>query len=236
MKRINMKKHPPSTFQHPPSKDVNARPWLFDVGCWRLDVSIFRLGCGLLALWASATFAFAQSNGVPGPSDYAKFSAFVTDRNIFDPNRVPHNISSGNRPRTRTRVRNSAPGIMLVGTMSYEKGLFAFFNGNSADLKKALQAGDKIADYTVTDIAPSRVTLESADKKQQLKLKVGDGLRQENGKWVLSNSGELPAETGSAETANATDADSSTPAAPVAAGEQNDVLKRLMQLRAKENQ
>ena len=82
---------------------------------------------------------------------------------------------------------------MLVGTMSYEKGMFAFFNGNSTDLKKALQAGEKIADYTVTDIAPSVVKLESADKKQQLELKVGDGLRQENGKWVLSGAGELPA-------------------------------------------
>ena len=134
---------------------------------------------------ASATFAFAQSNGVPGPTDYAKFSPFVTDRNIFDPSRS--RIITRRAPaRERGRAsRNSAPGIMLVGTMSYEKGMFAFFNGNSADLKKALQAGDKIADYTVTDISPSRVTLESADKKQQLKLKVGDGLRQENGKWVF---------------------------------------------------
>ena len=45
----------------------------------------------LLALALSGGHAaFAQSNGVPGPQDYAAFSHFITDRNIFDPNRVPH--------------------------------------------------------------------------------------------------------------------------------------------------
>jgi hypothetical protein len=183
--------------------------------------------------------AFAQSNGVPGPTDYSKFSQFVTDRNIFDPNRQPH-YSSNSRPRAKTRVRNAAPGIMLVGTMSYEKGMFAFFNGNSADLKKALQVAEKIADYTVTDISPNRVKLESSDKKQQLELKVGDGLRQENGKWVFSGAGELPAETGARETTSASGGEDSSDAgattAPSSASQPNEVLKRLMQLREKENQ
>jgi hypothetical protein len=174
---------------------------------------------------------------VPGATDFPKFSQFVTDRNIFDPARQPHYYSSGYRPKTRSRVRTAAPGIMLVGTMSYEKGMFAFFNGNSADLKKALQAGEKIADYTVTEISPSQVMLASADKKQQLRLRVGDGLRQENGKWVFAGAAELPAEPGSTETtAGSASGDSSTPATPTSAGESNDVLKRLMQLREKENQ
>ena len=129
---------------------------------------------------------------------------------------------------------------MLVGTMSYEKGMFAFFNGNNADLKKAMQAGEKIADYTVTDISAGRVKLESADKKQQLDLKVGDGLRQENGKWVFSGASELPAGTNSAEPTGSSSGESSSeasaPAAPSSTGEPNDVLKRLMQLREKENQ
>ncbi len=145
---------------------------------------------------------------------------------------MPHSYSPTRRT-IRPRTRTETPGLILVGTMSYEKGMFAFFNGNSADLKKAIQAGEKIADYTVAKITPSRVELESADKQQQLELKVGDGLRQENGKWVLSGGGELPAASGSA---NAPDAGSSTPAPPSSASEPNDVLKRLMQLREKENQ
>jgi hypothetical protein len=234
-----MKKQPTLNIQRPTSKNGGAAHWLFEVECWMLKVSRFRLASGILVLLASAAFAFAQSNGVPGPADYTKFSAFVTDRNIFDPNRVPHSYSPTTRTRTRTRARNSAPGIMLVGTMSYEKGMFAFFNGNSADLKKALQAGEKIADYTVTEISPSRVMLESADKKQQLKLQVGDGLRQENGKWVFSGSSELPAGNSSAETPSSSSGDGSSEAgatlAPSSAAEPNDVLKRLMQLREKEN-
>ncbi len=41
----------------------------------------------LAAVLAAGAGACAQSNGVPGPADYSKFSQFVTDRNIFDPNR-----------------------------------------------------------------------------------------------------------------------------------------------------
>ena len=241
MKAIQMKKDPTSNIQRPTAKDAGARHGLFEVECWRLNVSRFRVGWGILLMVLVGASAFAQSNGVPGPTDYAKFSQFVTDRNVFDPSRQPHAYSSSYRPKTRTRTHSSAPpGIMLVGTMSYEKGMFAFFNGNNADLKKAMQAGEKIADYTVTDISVGRVKLESADKKQQLDLKVGDGLRQENGKWVFSGASELPAGTNSAEPTGSSSGESSSeasaPAAPSSTGEPNDVLKRLMQLREKENQ
>ena len=227
-----MKKHPTSNIQ-PRTTDDSARRHL-----WMLDVIKLRLVCAALVLLASATFAFAQSN-VPGPADFDRFSHFVADRNIFDPNRVPHSYRPGSiRPPRPPRSRGT-PGIMLVGTMSYEKGMFAFFNGNSEEWKKALSVAGKIADYTVTEITASRVQLESADKKQQLELRVGDGLRQENGKWVLSAAGDLPAENSSTGTASSTSSsggESSTPAAPASANEGNDVLKRLMQLREKENQ
>jgi hypothetical protein len=193
-------------------------------------------------LLASVTFAAAQSNGVPGPQDYAAFAHFVADRNIFDPSRQPHSYVPGYRPRPR-RVRSTgAPDLQLVGTMSYEKGLFAFFNGNNSDLKKALQAGDKIADFTITAISVTNVVLETADKKDQLTLNVGDGLRQENGKWVRPESAGSPAPLPSvanapesAAPASAEDA-SPEPATPASAAEPNDVLKRLMQQREKENQ
>lgn len=196
----------------------------------------FKVLLGLAAALAGAGNACAQSNGVPGPTDYAKFSSFVTDRNIFDPNRQPH-YTSIYHPRIRTQIRNSAPDVQLVGTMSYEKGLFAFFNGNSTELKKALQVNEKIADYTVAAIAPGRVRLESADKKQQLELKVGDGLRQENGKWTFVEAGKLPEMASASVAGSPSSGENSTPAAPPpSATEQNDVLKRLMELREKENQ
>ena len=232
--KIRMKKHSTFNIQLPTPKEcggVTGRSAL-SVECWVLNV--FRAGAAVMLLLASSTFVFAQTNGVPGPADYERFSHFVSDRNIFDPNRQPHSYSPTARRVVRTRTRNEAPGLTLVGTMSYEKGMFAFFNGNSAELKKALRAGDKIADYTVKEIAANRVQLESADKKQQLELKVGDGLRQENGKWVLAGTGELPAATSSAGASSGESSSSAPP--PSSAGEPNDVLKRLMQQREKENQ
>ena len=183
-------------------------------------------------------FVRAQSNVVPGANDYAKFSSFVTERNIFDPSRVPHTVYTPRvrttRTTTRTRVSNSAPAFSLVGTMSYEKGVFAFFNGNNSDLKKVLPVNAKIAGYTVVKISQGRVLLESADKKEQLELKVGDVLREDSGKWALSGAGELPTGTSSA---SATGSSSSgDTVAPSAALSQNDVLKRLMELRKKEEQ
>ena len=184
---------------------------------------------------AGALGAFAQTNNIPSATDYPAFSRFVTERNIFDPNRQPHYTPG--RTRTRTRISASAPAFTLVGTMSYGKGLFAFFNGNNEDLKKALPVMEKIAGYTVTEIAQGGVTLESADKKEKLELKVGDVMRQENGKWELSGTGEPPAgaSAGAPETTGSSGGESSA-AAPTSAGEPNEVLKRLMQQREKETQ
>ena len=194
-------------------------------------------------LLAGGGSALAQSNGVPGPQEYTAFSHFITDRNIFDPTRQPHIYSSGSRPIRRTRTRAApAPGIQFVGTMSYEKGVFAFFSGNSTELSKVLQVGDKIAGFTITDIslAMNSVSLESPDRKVQV-MRIGEGLRQQNNKWVFANARDLPAEaSGAATPASSSDesdsSTSATPAAPASTGEPNDVLKRLMQLREKENQ
>ena len=237
----HVKKHPTTNSQQPTSKVGGGREhWLFDVGCWMLDVARFRLGCAImLAVLAGCSFASAQTNGgVPRATDYAAFSRFVTDRNIFDPNRQPHYTSSRTRTRTTTRTHSSsAPAFTLVGTMSYEKGLFAFFSGNNDDLKKVLPVAEKIADYTVTQITPGRVTLESADKKTKLELKVGDVMRLENGKWEWSGSGEVPAgESVSAPETGSSSSGESPAAATAPAGEPNDVLKRLMEKREKESQ
>ena len=195
---------------------------------------------GLAALLALAGGACAQSNnGIPGPTNYAAFSRFITDRNIFDPARQPHYYSATTRIRPRTRVSASAPAFTLVGTMSYEKGMFAFFSGNTADLKKVLPVSEKIADYTVTEITMGHAVLQATNAPDKLELKVGDVVRQENGKWVLSGAGDLPAgSSSSAETNSASageNAAAGAAASPASAGEPNDILKRLMEKREQEN-
>ena len=199
----------------------------------------------LLALASATLTTEAQTNkNIPSATDYAAFSKFVADRNVFDPARQPHYTSSRTRTtRPRTRTSSSAPAFTLVGTMSYEKGVFAFFNGNNSDLRLALEIKGTIAGYTVKEISASRVILELTDKKERLELKVGDVMREENGKWELSANGEIPSGDSSSATTSSAGSDSSTtgeaeaiPRTPSSTSAPNDVLKRLMELRAKENQ
>jgi hypothetical protein len=177
---------------------------------------------------ANGFFAAAQSNNVPGPADFSSFSKFITARNIFDPSRYAH--SPGARPAYRPKVSRSTPTFTLVGTMHYEKGMFAFFDGNNSDLRKVLYAyaSDTIAGYTVTEITLAGATLQSADKKQTVKLKIGDSMRQSGSEWQLAASGD------SAESAPAESSGAEAVATPDAASAPNDVLKKLMEQRAKE--
>lgn len=189
---------------------------------------------------ANGPFAAAQSNNVPGPTDYAAFSRFVSERNIFDPNRVPRNSQNTQRTNIRqTRTNRSAPSFTLVGTMSYEKGMFAFFSGNNSELCKVLYQSDSnsIAGFTVAKITLAAVQLQSTDKKQTVEMKIGDAMRQEGSAWQPAGQGELSAvtSTNESETLAAADAaggDANTP--PASAAESSDILKRLMQQREKE--
>jgi hypothetical protein len=185
-----------------------------------------------LATDYSAGSGSSQTNAVGGTNsslatlDYAAFKLIV-DRNIFDPNRVPH------RPG-EARVRQapkSFDSLTLVGIMSYDKGTFAFFDGTSSEYKKALKLADVIAGYKVTNIAPNGVKLASGTN--ELDLSVGAQLRrEEDGPWLLSSPSTSYAATPASSSTNgtATAAGSDT----TAAGVESDIIKRLMQKREKE--
>jgi hypothetical protein len=183
---------------------------------------------------ASGFGAAAQSNGVPGAADYASFSRFITDRNIFDPNRYSHSLPGAST--YRPKVSRSAPAFTLVGTMNYEKGMFAFFDGNNSDLRKVLYESDSnsIAGYTAAEITLAGVKLESADKKQTVRLKIGDMMRQEGSEWRLSETGESPAFTSGDNSAAAENSSPAADSAPSSASAPNDILKKLMQQREQE--
>ena len=235
MKMIQIKKHPACNLQRPTSNDGGGRvPGWFTVGGWRLEVSSFRLCCGvLLASLASCFSAAAQSNGVPGPTAYSSFSRFITERNIFDPNRYSHDFRRSYRP---TRLTRSAPTFTLAGTMSYEKGMFAFFDGNNSDLRKVLYQSDSnsIAGYTVAEITLNGVKLQSSDKKQTVEMKVGDLMRQDGGGWQMAGRGELPVSTVESAAPAAEGSSPDAGSAPSTASEPNDILKKLAQQREQE--
>ncbi len=186
---------------------------------------------------ANGFFAAAQSGNVPGPADYEKFGSFITQRNIFDPNRYSH--TSARPTNYRPRVSRSAPAFTLVGTMSYEKGMFAFFDGNSSDLRKVLPESGGIAGYTVTEITLAGVKLQSADKKETVQMKIGEMMRREGDHWLPAGQGELAAVTGDVENSTPAATGSSgsdASSAPSPALEANDILKKLMQQKKQEEQ
>jgi hypothetical protein len=167
------------------------------------------------------------TNSTPASLDYAGFKVIV-DRNIFDPNRVPH-LAAGSVRKPRT-----VDSLTLVGTMSYEKGTFAFFDGSSSEYRKALRMADTIAGYKLTNIAASAVKLASGTN--MVELPVGAQLRrEEDGPWQVSSPPATYADSAPSAPASgsATAASSgSLPAAP--SGPDSDVLKKLMERRAKE--
>ena len=178
----------------------------------------------------SQTNALTGTNNSPVTLDYSAFKLIV-DRNIFDPNRYPRR--AGDRPVRPTP--KTVDSLALVGTMSYEKGTFAFFDGSSFEYKKALKLSDVIAGYKVTNITPSSVTLAAGTNA--LELSVGMQLRrEEDGPWRLTGqSGSyaaMPTTTSTSTNAMAAAATTGSEAASGAA--ESDIVKRLMQKRQQE--
>jgi hypothetical protein len=170
-----------------------------------------------------AVFVAAQPTNAPAGNDYSSFR-IIAERNIFDPDRYPHTTRS-----VRRTANNRAPAFSLVGTMTYKKGMLAFFDGTDSDYRKVLAPNGVINGYTVVEITLRGVRLESAGKS--VEMKVGAQMRQEGkGDWQLAESGELPAST--AATGPVTP-DAPPPGAD-SSSEGNDVLKKLMQQREQE--
>lgn len=193
--------------------------------------------------------AVAQGSHVPGPDEYSSFPAFITDRNIFDPNRQAHSSGTIHHHTTRHRTPVSAPAFSYAGAMSYEKGLFAFFAGNDPDYRAVLTTNQSIAGYTVTAVTLTNVMLVTADGKQHQELKVGDLLRQDGNQWEYVPAAERPevssaapsdqfgSTRGPADSSASASGGSASPAPSISADHApNDILKRLMEQRQKENQ
>jgi hypothetical protein len=165
----------------------------------------------------------AQSTNPPSKIDFQSFQ-IISQRNIFDPNR---SARGGRRePRESTRGTKT-DSFALVGTMLYEKGKFAFFDGTSSDYRKVASPSDKIAGYTVTDIEPNLVKLET--NGQVVQIAVGQQMRrQDEGEWKLSSTRE------NFETQSSNSAASTESSGTAAAGNDDEIVRRLMQKRAAE--
>jgi hypothetical protein len=110
----------------------------------------------------------------------------ISDRNIFNPNRYARD--SG-RPRESSRPASRVESFTLVGLMEYEKGVFAFFDGTSANYRKTLEAEGAISEFKITDITRQQVKLHSGTN--EFTLRVGMQVRREDGgDWFLTEPGQ----------------------------------------------
>lgn len=143
--------------------------------------------------------AEAQTTNAPAqPVNYSTFSKFISDRNIFNPNRIARSPNRVYPPRTPTRaVRHNSFG--LTGTLSYDAtnsvGCYAFFDGSSSEYSKAVKQNETIAVFKIGAITPDSVTL--LRDTNEMVLKVGMQMRDDGqGHWSLSNETISYAKTG----------------------------------------
>jgi hypothetical protein len=183
-------------------------------------------------------------------------SAFriVAERNIFNADR------SGGQVRLASQRPARIETFTLVGTMAYAKGVFAFFEGSNSEFTKALKADGVIAGHKLLDIYANGVKLEADGK--EIDLPVGGQMRREDeGTWHVaessspgnasdyaanrngdSSSREAPErsrrERDSSRSRNEKSESARPAASNSAASSVNnaEVLKRLMERRAKESQ
>ena len=158
----------------------------------------------------------------------------ISQRNIFDPNRRG---GAGERSRRIDPNRLArAEGFALVGTMIGKGGEYAFFSGSDARYKKVLKVSGVIANYTVTEVAPDHVKLET--NGSQITMPVGMQMKKlDAGEWqmvdgtiALAKASDISSTTSTSETKDT----ESSEDAPSTGGSADAVLKRLMQQREKE--
>lgn len=158
----------------------------------------------------------------------------IADRNIFNQSRSPR-VSSA----LRSSETNEVPRVprieafALVGTMSFEKGDFAFFDSGNSQYRKTLKVGDEIAGHKLTEVKTTHATLVQGETKTE--LKVGQQLRREDdGPWqVTANTGNFASSSGGGSSSSSSSSGSSSGSSS-AGGSASEILKRLMEQRARE--
>lgn len=163
--------------------------------------------------------AKASTNSTAPAIPLADFNAFrlVTERNIFNPNRIGRTRESNDAPPPRVET------IAFVGTMETDRGLRAFFDSTDAAFKKTLREGETVADFTVKRILSDSVELTRGEQTTPLRM-TQQLRRTEGGEWTVTVREQVRPEVAKAAEA----------AAPLAIpSNASEVLRRLMEQRQK---
>ena len=139
----------------------------------QLNRCALRFGLGLSLLAGMSTRVMSAEAGAP-PS-FEPFQIIV-ERNIFSA------TPSRQAAEPQKLPQPSPERLILFGTMSYERGQFAFFDGSNPDFRKDLKLGEQIGGCVLTEIAATQVKLKAGEREWE--LPVGTCLLRENaGPW-----------------------------------------------------
>ena len=195
---------------------------------------------GFLLAWIAfgSGLSHAAETNQPTVLDSKALARRVSERNIFDPDRQPRTRRESRPiPKPVVAVAADAPEMGLVGVMTFQKGTFAFFDGNAAEYRKTLQLQALIAGHAVTAITPQSVTLSESNGPPVL-LKVGQRLRKDaEGVWKLAAGGSGEAfirSGGSAGTGSGTASSSPSTTTSEDPPGSDEILKRLLKKREQE--
>lgn len=157
------------------------------------------------------------------------FDAFrlIGDRNIFNPNRMSRS-SRDAKDQKPPRIDT----ISFVGTMQYEKGLFAFFDSPDSKYRKALHEGEDLAEFKVKRITADHVQLTRDTR--EISLKMAEQLRRaKGGDWTVVGADVARNDARVALVAAAADVPE-IPVPPPIPADASEALRRLMEQRQKQ--
>ena len=196
---------------------------------WKtLEKTMGRMGLmGLMCAGMLPLAALSAENG----KGYEAFK-IVRTRNIFDPNRKPVRNEAPRAPEPR-RPRSST--FTLTGTMVREGRSLAFFGGSRSEFSKVISVGDSVANYKITTIEPGQVELEREGKKMTLAIGKPFTIESAPGAVAEPDEPEPPAEGAKTEGAEGTKTtDAAAPAPPTGGDAKSEILRKMMERRAKE--
>jgi hypothetical protein len=183
---------------------------------------------------ALATSKEEPPGSAPAPESAGKstgYDAFknVRGKNIFDPTRRGTRIETSSTARASTSTSRSR-SLALTGTMVTAGQALAFFGGSAAEGSRVISVGNSVASYKLTAITPTQVSLEHEGKA--ITLEVGRQISFEGEPGAPGD----PAPTGPVvETAHEPAAETTgAPSVPGVAGDKAEILRRMMERRAKE--
>ena len=205
-----------------------ARRWV-----WALVLA------GLLSVGADARSQETSSNS---EIDFDAFK-LIFERNIFDPDRSSRREED--RPVEQTQVESrpvDVESLILLGTISYQRGSFGFFDGSRADFKKTVPLDELIAGFRVTHIDAHRVLLEADGQRLELPVGKQASKREDEEHWkIMDRIDSMPKDRRSVESLSGSDragnrevSKSDTGESGEAGTDEGEILKRLMQQREQE--